>query len=507
MSETATPSSSPEYFGQGGRLEASAAEALIASAYRHDCADADILLPGLHDADLAHAIALIEAGVIPSAVAKSLMRGLIEVGNIPTKDFPVRPELGDVYNSKEAVLKAKLGDVAGWIHAGRARREAVNIAYLLAVRSRVLSLMDAHGSMALAALNTAEENIHTLMPDFTYLQHAHPTSFGHYLLTFVYPILRDMERLQHAFGVFNASVAGSGSVNGSRLPIDRARLSELLGCDSVATHTRDAMWQPDIPIELMAAITALLVNIDRLAEELQIWFTAEFDFAGFSDDLARASIIMPQKKNPYGLAYIRGLTGSMLGKTASFAAVGKTYSGNPDSRVFIYGELPRALDRTTEAVVLFHSILRGLTLNKDVMDRRASEGFPQATDLAELIMTHCKLDYRTAHQIVGKIVRSTLEKRIPSMHVTREMVNEAAVQVTGTPLDLPAEQLADALDPMKIVQSRQGVGGAAPERMAEMIVECRNRIAADLSWAGAARARLTKSRDALLAHAAQLASL
>ena len=117
----------------------------------------------------------------------------------------------------------------------------------------------------------------------------------------------------------------------------------------MATHTRDAMWQTDPPIELMAAVVALLVNLNRLGEELQIWCTEEFDFTGFSDDMARASVIMPQKKNPYGLAYLRGLTGQLTGRLASVAAVGKTYSGNPDSRIFIYGDLPRALERARKA--------------------------------------------------------------------------------------------------------------------------------------------------------------
>lgn len=472
----------PAYFGEGGRLAQSAADALIDSAYKHDCADADVLLPGLHEADLAHAIALTECGVIPAEVAPQLLKGLLDLRAIPIAEFPIRPALGDVYNSKEALLKERLGAVAGWIHAGRARREAVNVGFLLAMRSRVLALAEAHVAFAQTALALAERHRDTLMPDFTYLQHAHPTVFGHYLLTFVYPIFRDFERLRHCFKVANASVAGSGSVNGTRLPLDRRRLAELLGCDSIATHTRDAMWQPDVPIETMAAVVALLVNLNRLGEELQVWCTAEFDAVEFSDDLARASVIMPQKKNPYGLAWIRGLTGSLLGKLASVAAVGKTYSGNPDSRVFIYGEVPRALDRTAEAVRLLTAVLAGTTLNEPLLRARATEGFSQATDLADLIMIERNVDYRTAHQIVGRLVRTTLESRIESTAVTVEMVDAAAVAVTGAPLGLTATQLARALDPAQIVASREGIGGAAPASLASMFAECRERLTSEANW-------------------------
>lgn len=502
-----TASHIPEYFGQGGRLSMSAAEALIQSAYKHDCNDADILLPGLHEADIAHAIALAEAGIIPAAIVPVLLKGLLELRDIPFAEFPIRPALGDVYNSKDALLKQRIGDASGWLHAGRPRREAVNIAFLLAVRTRLLALFAAHLKMVQNALRQAELHAETLMPDFTYLQHAHPTTFGHYLLTFLYPAFRDFERLRHGYELFNTSVAGSGSVNGTRLPIDRKRLAALLGFDRVATHTRDAMWQTDPPIELMAAVVALLVNLNRLGEELQIWCTTEFDLAGFSDDMARASVIMPQKKNPYGLAYLRGLTGSLLGKVASFAAVGKTYSGNPDSRVFIYGELPRSLDRSCEGVQLFDATLSSLQLNREKLRQGATEGFSQATDLADVIMMECKLDYRTAHQIVGLVVRLALERKIASVDVGADLINEAARKITGSALSLSRKQLAAALDPAKIVASRRGIGGAARIRVQGMIADCRKKLAEENTWYNKASDHITTSDRRRLKLATRLAHL
>jgi argininosuccinate lyase len=500
-----TPSRIPDYYGQGGRLAASAADALVRSAYAHDCADADVLLPGLHEADLAHAIALAEAGVVPKRVAAVLLRGLLDLRDVPVADFPIRPELGDVYNSKDAALKKRIGDAAGWLHAGRPRREAVNVAFLLAVRARLLTLVAAHAEMVRGALALAERHADTLMPDFTYLQHAHPTTFGHYLLTFVYPAFRDVERLRHCYGRFNASVAGSGSVNGTRLPLDRRRLAALLGFERIAVHTRDAMWRPDLPIELMAAVVALLVNLNRFGEELQIWCTSEFDFADFSDDMARASVIMPQKKNPYGLAYLRGLTGASVGTLAGVAAVGKTASGNPDSRVFVYGELPRALDRAREGVELFAAMLGGVALNEETLRRAATEGFPQATDLADVVMTECTLDYRTAHQIVGRVVRLALERGVASTDVGPELIDEAARAVTGSGLGLSRARVSAALDPAKIVASRRGIGGASRMRVGGMIADCRKQLAAAQAWVAKARGNVEASDRKRLAIATRMA--
>ncbi|MCB1076648.1 MAG: argininosuccinate lyase [Verrucomicrobiae bacterium] len=471
------PHSKPfsDTYGADGRLSQSAAEALVDSAYKHDCSDADLLLEGVSLADLAHAIVLTEGGVIPAEVAARLMKGLLDLHEIPANEFPIRPELGDVYNSRESLLKARIGDDSGWLHAGRPRREAVNIGYLLAVRDRIAALIRAHVALGHAFLDRASEHIGTLMPDFTYLHHAHPTSLGHFLLTYVHPMLRDLDRLEAAYHRVDASPAGSGSVNGTRLPVDRNRLAQLLGFSSVAPHTRDAMWQPDVPIECISTVVTLMVNLDRFAEELQIWGTSEFDFADLPDSLSRSSVIMPQKKNPYPLAYIRGLTGHLLGKTASFAAVGKTFSGNPDSRIFIYGELPRALERTTEAVRLFAAVIADFSPHPERMARGIGEGFPEATDLADHLMMSERMDYRTAHHLVGRAIRVALDSGC-SGPLTASHFHQAA-ELLGIPSPSWDEQtIATLSSPESIVASRQSLGGAAPDQVRAMIESARVRL-------------------------------
>lgn len=492
----------PEYYGKGGRLGGGAGDELVNSAYQHDCADADVLLEGLNYADLAHAIMLVEQKIIPRKAGSLLIKNLLEIQKIKLEDFPIRPELGDVYNSKDALLKKRIGDTAGWLHAGRARREAVNIGYLLAVRARLLRLVGEHISLGEILVEQAEKNVATVMPDFTYLQHAHPTSLGHYILTYVYPMLRDLERLRNSYIHFDQCPAGSGSVNGSRLPLHRHRLMTLLGFGGVISHTRDAMWQPDIPIELMANIVTLLVNINRFAEELQIWSTAEFDMVDFSDELSRASVIMPQKKNPYGLAYIRGLTGSMLGKVSSFAALGKTYSGNPDSRTFIYGELPRSLEKTAGGLRLLKAIIVSMKPNKEVMRRRVMEGFSQATDLADLIMTKKGVDYRAAHQIVGLTVRKSLAAGIAGSQVTSQMLDDSAKEILGKPLRLDEKTIQSALDPRQVIESRQGVGGASAKRVLAMVKECRKTFGKFSFWLQESETHQEKSLQQLLKTAA-----
>lgn len=483
------------------RLTDPPANELIHTAYAREVGDAAILYEGMSLADIAHVVGLIEASVIPREAGGELLSALLLIHPSPPLDFALDPARGDLYSNREAYLRM-LSAPAGWLSAGRARREATTIGYRIAVRARLLKLTAALGDCAAAAAELAAAHRAALFPDYTYLQPAQPTTFGHYLLTFVYPLLRDLDRARAAFARANASPAGSGSVNGSRLPLDRARLAELLGFDSVIPHTRDAMWQADGPIEVAALLTAALVNLDRLAEDLQIFSTAEFGLVELADRHTRTSVIMPQKKNPYSLAYIRGVCGESIGTLAAMAAVGKTPSGQIDNRIFAYGDVPRALDRATGAASLMADVLRGLTVNTGLAAKRASENFIGATDLAEVIMLNCGLDYKAAHDLVGHAVRAAIESGATAL--TADLLEAAAQTHLGRALGLAPEAIAEALDPARIVAARSGPGGAAESSVTQMIDECRESLAEHARWREAAQLRLQAAEAFLLMTASAL---
>jgi argininosuccinate lyase len=479
------------------RLNESPAPALIASAFAREVGDAAILYEGMSLADFAHVVALIEAGVIPSEAGGELLAALLQIHPAPPLDFALDPARGDVYSNREAYLKM-LTPAAGWLSAGRARRECATIGYRIAVRKRLLALSTALESCAAAVIDLAEAQRATLFPDYTYLQPAQPSTFGHYLLTFVYPMLRDLDRARAAFARANASPAGSGSVNGSRLPLDRARLADLLGFDDVIAHTRDAMWQADGPIEIAALIAAALVNLDRLAEDLIIFSTSGFGLVELADRHTRTSVIMPQKKNPYSLAYVRGVCGETIGVLAAMAAVGKTPSGQIDNRLFAYGDIPRALDSAIGAARLMADVLPGLTVNAERAAQRAAQDFIGATDLAEVIVLKRGLDYKAAHDLVGRAVRAALESGATTL--TADDLNAAA----GRDLGLAPDDIDDALDPARSVAARAGLGGAAESPVTRMIAECRESLADHRQWREQAQARLAEAEASLLMTAAAL---
>ncbi|MCC7360632.1 MAG: argininosuccinate lyase [Anaerolineales bacterium] len=478
-----------------GRLAGGPAPELVATAYLREVRDQVGLYRGMSQADLAHVVMLLEAGLVPREAGGALLAALLAMHPDPPLDFVLDPAQGDLYSNREAYLRM-LTPAAGWLSVGRARREATTVGWRLAVRERLLALAGALAQCAQAVLIRAEAERATLFPDYTYLQPAQPTTFGHYLLTFAYPLLRDLDRLRAAYPRANASPAGSGSVNGSRLPLDRGRLADLLGCDTVITHTRDAMWQADGPIELAALISAALVNLDRLAEDLQLFATAEFGLVALADRHSRTSVIMPQKKNPYALAYLRGLCGEAIGTLAAMAAVGKTPSGQIDSRLFVYGTIPRALDSTAGAARLMTDVVRGLQVDAGRSTRRAAEDFLGATDLAEVVMLHAGLDYKTAHGLVARAVREALETGATTLSAGR--LDAAALAMLGRPLGLTPEAVAEALDPARIVAARSGLGGAALPAVMQMIAECREALADHARWRAQAEARLAAAETGLL---------
>ena len=475
---------------------------MVASAFSLEANDGPLLNHGMSLCDLAHTVMLVETEVIPPAAGAGLLTALLDLHDTPANEIPFDPSRGDAYTNREYILRQKAPEFAGWLRAGRPRREASTIAYLLVVRERLLSLTDSLLDLMSAILDLAKDNLQTLMPDYTYLQTAHPTTLAHYLLTFVPPITRDLARLRGAFERVDLSPAGSGSTNGSRLPLDRARLAELLGFDGIALHTRDAMWQPDSPVEVLGAVVAMVVNADRLAEDLQIWATAEFDMIELSDRHSRVSVIMPQKKNPYSLAFVRGVARDMIGRFASVAAAGATPSGQVDNRIFVYGGVPGALELSRQAVKLLAGTVRGLTPKLAVMAQRAGRNYSGATDLADMIMLEYKLDSRTAHRIVSKAVRAAFTSQLP---LTGEILDAASVDVINRPLNMTDQTIAETMKPEAIVRTRTGPGGAAPDSVELMLNTYRTSLAEGRDWVDASQKRLAAAEKNLLETARKLA--
>lgn len=481
----------------GGRLAAAPSHDLITQAFAEELRHQIVLGQAFSYVDLAYVLALVEAGTVPIAAGKELLTALLDLLQLP-QALALDPALGDLYTNREAWLAARTA-ATGWLGTGRARREATTTAFHLTVCEGLRTLSQALSDLGGELLSMAGAHQHALLADYTYLQAGQPTSFGHYLLGFVGPLLRDLQRVQAFHAHFNLSPAGCGSTNGSQLAPDRQRMAALLGFDGLVAHARDAMWQADGPIEGMAVVVAALVNLDRLAEDLMIFASMEFGVIELGDAQSRASKIMPQKKNPFALAYVRAAANQAIGLQAALAASGRTPTGQMDNRMLAYGELPRALALAAGAAQLMQASLAGLTLSQERAARTLERSFVMATDLADALVLHGGLDPRAAHRVVGCLSRLLYEQSRSVASVTAQDLAEAARAVLGQPVHITEAVLRSALDPRTALAGRAGEGGAADGPMQQMLESFGAQLAAASCWSRATENHAQVSRLALLA--------
>jgi argininosuccinate lyase len=489
------------YLGAGGPLRRGPAPELVEAGYELELADAPLLGRGLGLADLAHAIVL-EA--IPAADRRALLDALIELLDV---EIEVDPRYGDLANARERILMQRT-PAAGWLNAGRPRREAGRIAFRIALRSRLLDLAAAALRFAGALTDVAERERATLMPDYTYLQAAQPTTAGHWALSFAYPALRDAERLRGDYAWVNRSPGGAGGVNGSRFALDRERIAALLGFAEPIAHTRDAMWQTDGLADLVSHAAIAATGASRFAEDLELYGSAEFGLMAIGDELCRASALMPQKRNPYALVVLRGGAGTLLGRAAGVLATQRTPSGRTDNLLYAYGEVCGAVDLAARLLRLAAAVAEGVTVDGDRAARAVREGFATATDLAETISMTAGLDYRSAYEVVGRAIAATepgdrAPDDVPDRAGDRAAPDAAALdaaarEILGRPLGLDDALVAAALDPVAALATRVVPGGAAPAPMDAMLAECRAAIADGRRWVERGRGAIERAERELV---------
>lgn len=457
----------------GTRLKSPPSARMIESAFTGELSHQVQLFEAIGLVDIAHTLVAIELGTIPKSQGHLLLAQLLALQTKP-ESFVMTPARGDIYTNREAWL-AERTEAVGWLGAGRARREATTTAFILVLRQTLVEFIETLVRLATTIVSKAEQHSLSIMPDYTYLQAAQPTTFGHYLLGFAYPLLRDLERLEAFFARLNLSPMGCGSTNGSRLRQGRQSLADLLGFNGVVPHARDAMWQADLFIEAASILTTSSINLSRLAEDLQVYSTQEFGLVELDDRHARASKIMPQKKNPFALTHIRGVANKMIGMMATVTASARTPTGQPDNRLLIYGELPDAITTVNNAASVMTEVLEDITFNADRGRTLVASGWVMSTDLAEALVVECGLDFRSAHQLVAFLASKHQGKSI--MELDHKTLMQTSENVIDYSITLTEQQLKSALDVNLAIQARTEPGGTAVHSMNDMIAECRQKLA------------------------------
>ena len=492
------------YLGAEARISSGPAPELVEAGYAPELADAGLLHRGLGLADLAQLLMLVESGVVPAAVGAELATTLLEWLDVPAEEFPYDAQYGDAYNSRERELERRHGVSAGWLHTGRTRREAGRIAFRLAMREQLLDLHDAVGRLVTALTDQATAHASTLWADTTYLQPAQPSTFGHYLGAFGEEAARHLGRVEAAYRWADRSPAGVGGVGGTRVPLDRARLGDLLGFTEVGAHTRDVMWATDGLVDAVLAAAQAATTADRLAEDLEIFTSPGFGYVELDASLCRASVLMPQKRNPYALAVIRAGAGTLVGRVTGLLVTQRTPSARTDNWLHAYGEVASSLELGRRVVALGAAVVEGLTVDTDALAQAAAASFTGAADLAEELVLGSGLDYRSAYRVVGRAVADALAAGRPSIEATE--LTRLARELLDVDLEVTPTEVAAAMDPARILTTRTAVGGSAPERVRDHCALLRQRVEQATAFRETERARVAAAEAALIAVAANLAA-
>jgi len=491
------------YLGSSARITSGPAPELVEAGYELEIGDAPLLHRGLTLADVAHLAELVECGALTRVEAAPVGAALLKLLEVPAGCFPYDAVYGDAYNSRERELDRQLGPAAGWLHLGRTRREAGRIAFRLALRDRLLGLHADMAGFASAVAGQASRQAGTLWADTTYLQPAQPSTFGHYLGGFAEQAVRHLDRIEAAYTGMDVSPAGAGGAGGTRIPLDRARLARSLGFGATGAHTRDAMWSVDVLADAVLAAAQAAATLSQLASDLEIFASPAFGYVTLDASLCRASVLMPQKRNPYALPVLRGGAGTLAGRLAGLLATGLTPSARTDNWLYAYGEVAGAVDLAGRLVRLGSAVVTGLTVHADVLAGQAVSHFTAAADLAEELAQRFRLDYRTAYRVVGRAVAAALAAG--GHELTAPIVISAAREITGQDIPVSAALLATVADPAAVVASRQALGSASPARVQQHARRVRRRAGAARRWHADRRARNAQAEADLIGTVTALA--
>ncbi|CAD6490276.1 MAG: Argininosuccinate lyase [Candidatus Argoarchaeum ethanivorans] len=430
--------------------------------------DADMLV------DKAYVVMLSQQGIISRDDASGILSGLktIEKDGIGVLDGSYE----DVHIAIEArLIELTSENTGGRMHSGRSRNDEVATCIRIALRGELLELAECLVKLRSVFIIKADNHVDTVMPGFTHLQHAQPTTFAHHLLAHACALERDFERLTDAYKRINLCPLGAAAFASTGFPLDRDYVCKLLGFDALLENSMDAVSTRDFIIEILGVCSNLMVDISRFAEETILWSTSEFGFIELSDAYSSTSSIMPQKKNPDISELLRAKTGSVHGALMSVLYICKAlpYSYNRDLQE-VTPHLQKAVGITKSAVSITTDMLSTLKVHKELLHQKSTSGFSTATELADTIVRVTGLPFRLAHQIVGSAVREG--------NLDFAKIIEIGKKVTGKNLEdigLRKEEFLEALDPLLNINRRNIKGGPAPSECTRSIIERGNKLSHD----------------------------
>ena len=415
--------------------------------------------------DLAHAVMLTETGILSASRGAKLLNALLEVHDSRGEGFPWLAQSGSFLVQIEHHLSERIGeDISGRLQTGRSRNDQDAAADRLYLRDLLLSVAAQTIRMQRTVLSKALLHAETLMPGFTHLQHAQPSTFGHHLMRYGAAFDRDLVRLAGAFGHTNLSSLGGAAMAGTSWPVDRRRTATLLGHDDIVVNSSDAgEFARDFIEEIVAVLSLLMSNLGRLANDLYVWHSWEFGYVEVADGLAGTSSIMPQKKNPHSLERIKALGGQSVGWLPGVQACQHSVFSTDLDLTFADDMLTGMGDATLQALKLGVETVDTLIVHEKRMAEAAGAFWSTTSHLADELVRRFDLPFRVAHHVVGRFVRDSIAAGLTPADVRTEDLTTAGRDMAETEIQIPVEELRNILDARSFLTSRATEGSVHPD--------------------------------------------
>ena len=383
------------------------------------------------------------------------------MADVDAGKLEITSEYEDIHSFVEANLIDRIGDAGKKLHTGRSRNDQVALDMKLYVRDEIKELDELVKKLLVTLNKIMEENLHTYMPGFTHLQKAQPITLAHHMGAYFEMFRRDRSRLADIYARMNYCPLGSGALAGTTYPLDRAYSAELMGFAGPTMNSMDSVADRDYVIELLSAMSTIMMHLSRFSEEIIIWNSNEYQFVEIDDAYSTGSSIMPQKKNPDIAELVRGKTGRVYGALMSILTTMKGIPLAYNKDMQEDKELTfDAIDTVKGCLALFEGMVSTMKFRNDVMENSAKHGFTNATDAADYLVNH-GVPFRDAHGIVGRLVLYCLEKKIS--------LDEMSLEEYKAISPVFEEDIYEAISIKTCVEKRMTIGAPGPDAMAKVV--------------------------------------
>lgn len=416
------------------------------------------------DGSIAHVNMLAKQGIVTNEERFAILNGLESIkSDIENGTLEISPEYEDIHSFVEATLIERIGDTGKKLHTGRSRNDQVALDMKLYIRDEIGETDVLLKELLAVILRIMKENVETYMPGFTHLQKAQPVTVAHHFGAYFEMFRRDRSRLHDIRERMNYCPLGAGALAGTTYPLDREFTAELLNFKGATSNSMDSVSDRDYIIELLSALSTIMMHLSRFSEEIIVWNTNEYRFIELDDAYSTGSSIMPQKKNPDIAELVRGKTGRVYGALMSILTTmkGLPLAYNKDMQED--KELTfDAIDTTKGCIALFTGMIDTMTFNKPVMEASAKNGFTNATDAADYLVNH-GIPFRDAHGIIGRLVLMCIDKGIS--------LDELPLEDYKSVSPVFENDIYEAISLKTCVEKRLTKGAPGPKAMLDAISE------------------------------------